>query len=1144
MRLLSDKVNIKRRYFRSINVERDLRNPDAISGFVVTNKSVECLDRFATAFAAQEGNRAWTLTGPYGSGKSSFSLYLLSLLGPKGTETRKMAEQILKSRCSRTIPSKVAKAQRESGYVRCIASCRVEPVAAAVLRAIKFGTEDFFAKTSRKLSYSSTLNRLLKESSEGHFPNDDQILDLLEKVGNEADAPIVIVLDELGKCLDYASRKRAGDLFLLQQLAELPTGPKRPKVFILGLLHQSFADYADLLSQSVRNEWHKVQGRFEDISFTESTQETLGLLSDAVTIQDPVVQQRATQFGRTWSTVFKELVPSTVLPDGIVQGIYPIHPLAACLLPQLCSKLGQNERSLFTLLTSDEPAGFASFLTTTELQNSYLPTYKLCDLYDYFAQCGIKSGGARSIAARWNEIEDKINCQSSLEQDQLNVLKTVGLFNLISTGGSIRATKKLIALSLSDDPLSEEVQRWESLLDDLAERKILGYRKHIDEYRIWEGTDFDIDLSLSHYHSLVSRNFANTLAKLQPLGPVIAQRNSYETGTLRLFDSVYCDDANVLPTLACRPGADGLIVYWLSVETPESVPAHDTTHKPLILLTSDDILSLQSTTIELLALQSMIEESPELQIDRVARKEVRHRLLHSQLIWHDTFHRCFGFVDTGTHCWSEGRIELVTSPRRFNALLSEILERTYSQTPVLWNELINRRELTSQGAKARRELIEAQLTKSDLPLLGLSGNGPEVSMYKSVLEATGIHRQLKDKWSFDGPSDKSFIPVWKAIERHTRSGSTVSIADLYTLLEKAPFGLKSGVVPVLLAAYFVHKQEELSLYKEGTFVGAIGPEHFELLVKAPEKFAVKSLVPLSSFSKVFAVYQEVASRNPITNERPTKTGILSVVRPLVNFVKRLPPYSQQCQKMLPVETVRLRQAILQAVEPDQLLFNDIPQALGFTNIDDSVNGRDLRKFAEKLTSALKDLNGAYTMLLQYCANIICAEYGISLNQMSHVIDRLGRLERLENSEFAPLVFQVARDNELDPTEASRRFAMVIADKPPDSWTDTDLDLFPGKARMYIAKLRNYEALHAEMSEAAEYRATRLSILSSDGAELSRIVHIDKSVEKEAAALAQEILAGKLFERPELREAVIAKLAEQLFHNSATTELSKSSKGRK
>jgi hypothetical protein len=54
-------------------------------------------------------------------------------------------------------------------------------------------------------------------------------------------------------------------------------------------------------------------------------------------------------------------------------------------------------------------------------------------------------------------------------------------------------------------------------------------------------------------------------------------------------------------------------------------------------------------------------------------------------------------------------VETLNNITDFNSKLSDICDRVYYRSPILWNELINRRDLTFQGAKARRELIQAML---------------------------------------------------------------------------------------------------------------------------------------------------------------------------------------------------------------------------------------------------------------------------------------------------------------------------------------------------------------------------------------------------------------------------------------------------
>ena len=52
-------------------------------------------------------------------------------------------------------------------------------------------------------------------------------------------------------------------------------------VFV-GILHQPFEEYAQSLGRSVQEDWQKIQGRFEDIPFSINQEETVHLVSSAI----------------------------------------------------------------------------------------------------------------------------------------------------------------------------------------------------------------------------------------------------------------------------------------------------------------------------------------------------------------------------------------------------------------------------------------------------------------------------------------------------------------------------------------------------------------------------------------------------------------------------------------------------------------------------------------------------------------------------------------------------------------------------------------------------------------------------------------------------------------------------------------------
>ena len=92
---LRDFVTVVPRFTRAINLERDAAGSGGVDGYLVTTTAEGVLARFAETLKGSAGHRAWTLTGPYGSGKSAFALFLLKLLGPH-SDDRDTARAILK----------------------------------------------------------------------------------------------------------------------------------------------------------------------------------------------------------------------------------------------------------------------------------------------------------------------------------------------------------------------------------------------------------------------------------------------------------------------------------------------------------------------------------------------------------------------------------------------------------------------------------------------------------------------------------------------------------------------------------------------------------------------------------------------------------------------------------------------------------------------------------------------------------------------------------------------------------------------------------------------------------------------------------------------------------------------------------------
>ena len=78
---LAHRVRVKTCYTRSANIERDSGSVATVAAYCPTARGVALLEDVGAALGKNNQPRAWSLIGPYGSGKSTFGVFLHALLG-------------------------------------------------------------------------------------------------------------------------------------------------------------------------------------------------------------------------------------------------------------------------------------------------------------------------------------------------------------------------------------------------------------------------------------------------------------------------------------------------------------------------------------------------------------------------------------------------------------------------------------------------------------------------------------------------------------------------------------------------------------------------------------------------------------------------------------------------------------------------------------------------------------------------------------------------------------------------------------------------------------------------------------------------------------------------------------------------------
>ena len=100
---------------------------------------------------------------------------------------------------------------------------------------------------------------------------------------NELPSHLPILEDRMAAVIDFSRRNfiegTGGPL--AAGVFERDTG----KLVVIGILHQSFAQYGARLGNDTRDDWAKVQGRYVDLPFVAASDEVVELIGRAIEVE-------------------------------------------------------------------------------------------------------------------------------------------------------------------------------------------------------------------------------------------------------------------------------------------------------------------------------------------------------------------------------------------------------------------------------------------------------------------------------------------------------------------------------------------------------------------------------------------------------------------------------------------------------------------------------------------------------------------------------------------------------------------------------------------------------------------------------------------------------------------------------------------
>ena len=374
---IADLFDIPKRFLRSVHLERDFADVSALDHYIVTPPMAAAFARIADGLRRESGRRAWRITGDYGVGKSSFALVLAHLLnGRASRRVSRIAEAIDWPGRQRRIPTM---------WPVLLTGSR-EGLTTALARGIGEALKQRRPSRGRP---PKALTSLISQAREVEArPSAAELWRLVESVRTAAAADgsgLLLMVDELGKCLEYAGQfPDREDVFLLQQFAETAARSGSQPFVVVSLLHQGFHAYAERLPTVSRHEWDKVAGRFDEIVFDQPLAHTAALVAGALNLDAAELPTSVQDAARRTAMATAEtgwLGGATTGATTLdVAALYPLHPTLLPVLVRFFGRFGQHERSLFGFLLSSEPFGLQSFATQYVAADKW---FGLADFYDY-----------------------------------------------------------------------------------------------------------------------------------------------------------------------------------------------------------------------------------------------------------------------------------------------------------------------------------------------------------------------------------------------------------------------------------------------------------------------------------------------------------------------------------------------------------------------------------------------------------------------------------------------------------------------------------------------------------------------------------------------------------------------------------------
>jgi len=908
---------------------------------------------------------------------------------------------------------------------------------------------------------------------------------------------IVFIFDEFGRYLEDNIKKIK--IKAVQDVAEYCDHSKYDNHIIL-VSHKEISQYTKEYSETLINEWKKVEGRYKATPINDKKDQCLSLIRNILVKNDdywPQFQQEhQTQLNDLYSQAmdFKGFLVDKDNHQNPFEGGFPIHPIALFALDKLSKRVAQSERTFFTYLAGKEENSLNQFLKRTNGDEFHY--VGIDNIYDYF-EANIKAFKSDECYRIYRKLQSAIGkCESSIANCRLEkrILKALAVINIIDDNSVLVANKKTIETVIDD--MNDKIEK---AIENLITKKIIKFSRHYEKYNFFDSSVFDIDAMIDEKTKDISDEVVPKTLNKEFIDFVLYPHNYNEAYKIkRLFVPIFATEEEFSKKSFTKQAPefyDGILAMIIGDMNTDKTNICDVTSRTdrtiaVVNFDCKDLLKEVKKYIAILYLESMKheyeEKDPDITKEIEYYKDEQEKIIRMMILeWRNLKDKSLAIACDGVE------VENIKSFEELSDYASEVMKRNFAYTLIVNNELLNKNHTTGAMNAAKKIAIQEMFANiNEDNYYGLNFLSPEYTCLRSVLAKNGIYNDASVESVNTLPNGQSSAKatmdiINKHIKKYTNAPTAFS--EMYEELKASPLGLRDGYLSILLA-YAMREHKPNLVVSCHDVEQEITAELFEDLIKRPFEYVLfithwgdEELKYIAGLEELFSSYINKSMQN--------KNRLKALYEAINSHYKNISKFSRTSEFFVS-DILKTYRKIIERTYKDytKFFFDHLNKISGdFTSTVEAVKNVkiELEKLPKKTIS----------QLCEEIKKVLCiSETGLPLSLLLHELYESEWKEKRQKSHdfytnnFLDIVSKI--DASLSDELVIGILAKLLTGFEVDYWNDTHKDEFINRLNEIINKIYRYiptrEMNENEIKMILETASGREKAVVFEKSELSKI----------------------------------------------------------